>query len=179
MSDEIWTSAFGLEGYYEVSDRGRIRSVSRSRRKWKGGTYPIKPYVELGYHRVMLSRTGKKRKTTLHRLILESFTGISPKDRVAAHRDGDKENNTLPNIYWATPLENQLDKHRHGTMPKGLTHGMTKLSEDQVLAIRLARKRGERAVKVAKRFKISQTHVYSICNLDSWKHLQPFNGECK
>lgn len=47
--------------------------------------------------------------------MLEAFRGISSDGMHACHNDGDKLNNSLPNLRWDTPSENEQDKVRSGT----------------------------------------------------------------
>ena len=40
--------------------------------------------------------------------------GPAPDGMVACHRDDDKNNNALDNLYWGTPTENMQDALRNG-----------------------------------------------------------------
>ena len=55
----------------------------------------------------------------VHQLVLEAFVGPRPARHQAAHGDGNPLNNTLANLRWATPKENEADKRLHGTLPVG------------------------------------------------------------
>ena len=73
-------------------------------------------------------------------------------------------------LFLGTPADNVADKmrkNRHVASP-GERHGMHKLTETQVLAIRQA-DGSQRAI--AKLFGISQKQVFSILHRKSWKHL--------
>jgi hypothetical protein len=58
----------------------------------------------------------------VHHLVLEAFVGPRPAGHEAAHGDGDKTNNALANLRWATPKENAADRYRHGTVLFGTRH---------------------------------------------------------
>jgi len=101
---EIWKPVVGYEGYYDVSSRGRIRSVNTKRRRkivsriLKSGLRPD------GYHNVVLSREGVTRTRTVHRIVAEAFLG--PSELTVNHRDGDRGNNSVGNLEWLSIREN-------------------------------------------------------------------------
>jgi len=55
--------------------------------------------------------------------------------------------------------------------PRGSSHGMSKLTSDQVINIRDASAKGESYVSIARRFQISSTNVSHIVRRKIWKHL--------
>src|SRR5512139_4065704 len=107
---ERWLPVPGYEGAYEVSDRGRMRSLAGGRRS--GGI--LKHRLTRGYHHVGLYKGGKVRTHRVHRLVLTAFVGPPPDGMVALHRDDDQDNNTLANLYWGTLLQNSADLKRNG-----------------------------------------------------------------
>src|SRR5690606_21072092 len=118
MENEEWKE---IEGFpeYEVSSLGRVRSF------WKRGCKPqitdsprvLKPVDNgKGYLQVGLYLGGKVYKQLIHRLVCEAFHGEPPTpEHEVAHWDGDRSNNAVGNLRWATPAENMSDKKRHGT----------------------------------------------------------------
>lgn len=116
--DEIWKGIPGFTGSYEVSNCGRVRSLSRQV-QCKDGAFRtfhgriLKPWRSVGgYNQVYLP--GRKPKL-VHRLVLEAFVGPAPEGTECRHLDGDKENNRLDNLQWSTHVENERDKKAHGT----------------------------------------------------------------
>ena len=59
-------------------------------------------------------RDGKIWRVRVHRLVLEAFVGPAPDGMDGCHRDDDKDNNTLDNLYWGTRAENMADQVRNG-----------------------------------------------------------------
>lgn len=104
-----WRPAPGYEGRYEVSDQGEVRSLVSGR--------PLTPYRDRGgYLRVgPRSDRQKKRSIPVHRLVLEAFIGPRPAGLVVRHLNGDRNDNSLPNLTYGTPAENAQDSLRHGT----------------------------------------------------------------
>lgn len=113
---ERWLPVPGYEGAYEVSDRGRVRSLDRITAQGR----PCKGIVltqlngSKGYKQVGLHRSGQ---TThhVHRLVLLAFAGPAPEGMEVRHLNGDRTDNTLANLTWGTHLENMRDQREHGT----------------------------------------------------------------
>lgn len=121
---ENWLPVVGYEGLYEVSDRGRVRSLARTHshlggvrsvpgrilrpaRSGKGGE---------GRSFVSLSRAGRQHLRGVGVLVLEAFVGPRPPGLVARHwPDRDPTNCALANLSWATQSQNMLDRRAHGT----------------------------------------------------------------
>ena len=115
---EIWKPIAGYEGIYEVSDRGRVRSLDRVDsigHRWKGQIIRSHAVSPRGYQGVALYR-GEPRawQPLVHRLVLEAFVGPCPEGMEACHGDGDTTNNAVTNLRWDTPSENSYDTVRHG-----------------------------------------------------------------
>jgi hypothetical protein len=104
-----------------VSDLGRVRSVDRViAKRWRGGRIV---YARLKGRLLKLHTNNRgylycfvgQARYYAHYLVLTAFTGPRPAGCQAAHGDGDKLNNALGNLRWASPRENNADKIRHGT----------------------------------------------------------------
>jgi hypothetical protein len=121
---ETWRPIAGRPGY-EVSNLGRVRSVDRVARRrqhgriedvrYKGVMLKLSPTGN-GYLNVSL---GRNQSARVHSLVLKAFVGPRPDGYQAAHADGDRANNALRNLRWASPAENAADKYKHGTVPLG------------------------------------------------------------
>jgi hypothetical protein len=121
--NEEWRPIKELEGKYEVSSLGRIRSLKRlvtqrhpsgvNMTRWYGGEI-VKPcgdpylHVHLGAYR---------RGVRVHVLVAEHFLGPRPASNwVVDHINGDKKDNRACNLQWLTPRENCYIKpqRKHG-----------------------------------------------------------------
>src|SRR4249920_2033145 len=70
-------------------------------------------------------------------LTCEAWHGLAPSHRhQVAHSCGDPTCWAGEHLRWATPAENEADKIAHGTAHIGEQHPMSKLTEDDVRAIR-------------------------------------------
>lgn len=122
VESELWLPVKGWEGFYEVSDSGRVRSVDRVVIRKNGLEMTVRgrelvpwPTPPMGYLSVRLKRPGAKRGVRIHTLVLEAFVGPRPSGYVACHGPKGLLDNSLANLRWDTAAENIQDELRHGT----------------------------------------------------------------
>jgi len=129
----------GWEHLYEVSNRGKVRSLRRKTRSgWRGGKL-IGTYVRHdGYPEAQLCGGSQKRlKRMVHLLVLEAFVGLCPEGMEALHGPGGKLDASLANLSWGTREKNTgEDRVRDHQSNRGERHGLTTLTWDQVCNIR-------------------------------------------
>lgn len=173
---EEWRKIDGWPGY-EVSDQGRVRSWKQrsrtQRRTWvidrTREPRVLRPCKRNGYPSVLLIRDGDDRQWfSVHRLVLSVFVGPPPHDHEGAHRDGDRTNNRLSNLRWATHGDNEADKIGHGTRLRGALVGSSKLTSADVQEIRRARSAGEKVLSLAGRFGVCRNTITNITTGKSW-----------
>ena len=168
---EEWKPAFGFEGVYEVSDAGRVRRVAGGRGITIGRF--LKPQRRSdGYLHVQLWKNNQPQTLLLHRLVATSFIGPVPDGREVNHIDGNKANNRLSNLEYATRTENNLHAYRNGLMHRGEDHYFSKLTDDDVLFIRNAQKQGLGCRKLARRFGVNKSTIVQVQNGKSWSHVR-------
>jgi hypothetical protein len=105
---ETWKDIECYEGFYQVSNYGRVRSLTRTfarsdgkvktfqERVLKQGTNPN------GYRYVNLSMGSKTYSARVHKLVAQAFL-INPKSLPCInHKDEDKQNNAVGNLEWCT-----------------------------------------------------------------------------
>lgn len=133
---ELWLPIEGYEGYYEVSNMGRVKSLSRpvenSQRnvKEKFNKFHLK---RDGYHSVLLSKNKIKKTIQLHRLVAKAFLPNPENKRVVNHIDGNKLNNCISNLEWVSSRENSC--HYYRNINTGTPVGVYKLKKyDKYLA---------------------------------------------
>ena len=118
---EIWKEIKGFEGYYEVSDLGRVRSVDRviydtvrkCERLLKGKILTIRDNGH-GYKGVMLCKKNKIYNRYVHRLVAEAFIPNPDDYDYVNHRDENKWNNSKDNLEWCDGTYN----NNYGTRTK-------------------------------------------------------------
>ena len=117
----VWTSIPGYEGFYEVSNYGDVRSLTRfvPYGRHKGMVYKgrdLKQFITGKYLSVKLAKAGVLKTAYTHELVLLAFEGYRPEmdERCEIrHLDGDKTNNRLTNLKYGTTKENMADRKLH------------------------------------------------------------------
>lgn len=110
---EEWRDIKGYEGLYQVSNKGRVRSIPRN--STVKNIRIIRPAkFAHGYLGVGLNKNGKRASRTVHRLVAETFMPIDNKKLQVNHIDGDRTNNSLENLEWVTPSYNSW--HRNNVL---------------------------------------------------------------
>lgn len=158
----------GFDGY-EASYCGQIRSI-------KANKVMKQKTQSNGYMSVGLSVGGRYHYRGVHRLVAMAWLGV-PDDAAAlhvAHSDGDKTNNHVQNLRWATPLENNMDKIGHGTL-KGARHGeahhQSRLKKCQVRRMRDAVRSGVPFMDVVAQEGIPKNTAYDAVVGKTWSSV--------
>ncbi len=98
---EIFKDIKGYEGLYQVSNLGRVKSFNRGKERI------LKPCLDrYGYFHVTLSKNGKQKGCTIHRLVATTFIPNPNNLPQINHIDGNKTNNKIENLEWCTAQEN-------------------------------------------------------------------------
>lgn len=175
MSEEIWRPAVGLPNY-EVSDKGRVRSLGRTFQR-RGCQVRVRERILGGWIKrragrpmfrgVTLGRTGHRYYTRIHRLVLEAFVGPCPPGMEGCHNDGNPLNNLLANLRWDTHVNNLRDAVTHGTFVPppvhwGEAHPLAKLTDEQVDEIRRAPTGHGTRAKLARQYGVSGNSIGRI-----------------
>jgi hypothetical protein len=174
---EKWRKVVGWEGY-EVSSKGRVRSVDRTIRDRYGK--PIRLLGKMlspnsdpdGYLLVALCNTGRRRTRKIHHLVLEAFIGPRPNAAsTCRHINGNRADNSAANLAWGTQEENDLDKDVHGTRPRGASHVNSKLGEMDIPRIRESRLFGAKMEDLGKTYGVGSKTIRDVIVGNTWKHL--------
>lgn len=122
--NEIWRDILNLEGYYQVSNMGKVKSIKRTV-VYKDGRNFNYPEVILkqrkdtnGYLQVGFNINGCKENHRVHRLVAGVFLAKNESKTAVNHIDGNKENNTFENLEWVTYQENTRKGYETGLFEK-------------------------------------------------------------
>lgn len=108
---EKWKAVKGYEGAYEVSSKGKVRSLTRMIRTTPNGVEKLreikgktlKLYVSnKGYLFAQLSMNGKIRGLFVHVLVAQAFIENPHGYPTVNHKDENKMNNSVDNLEWCT-----------------------------------------------------------------------------
>jgi|AntAceMinimDraft_18_1070375.scaffolds.fasta_scaffold92334_2 hypothetical protein len=119
---EEWKDVKGYEGYYEVSNLGRVRSLDRvidlvnpltgGEIKRKGKL--LKQRELFGYMLVNLCVHDRRKNTRVHRMVTEAFLDNPDNKPYVNHKNGIKSDNRLYNLEWVTGSENNIHAFKTG-----------------------------------------------------------------
>lgn len=88
------------------------------------------------------------------------------------HNDGNKQNNNASNLRYATKIENEGDKLKHGTRPMGEKINTCILKEKQVIEIRERYSAGDVSQrKLAFEYGVSPGTIHCIIKRKLWKQI--------
>lgn len=116
--EEIFKEINGYEGYYEVSNNGKIRRTKyydNGNKKRHNIPYYLKPAIDKdGYFRVSLSKNYKYKRFFIHRLVAQTFIPNPNNYPCVNHIDGNKSNNNVNNLEWCTIAYNNIHALNNG-----------------------------------------------------------------
>ena len=174
-TEERWKAISGYEGIYEVSDRGRVKSLDRiNHYKRNIKERILKPRINnRGYCHSYLYINGVAKSIKTHRLVAIAFIPNPNDYPFVNHIDGIKTNNYVNNLEWCTRLYNVRHAFTNGLMVSvnGSKHGGSKLTEEDVIDIRIRLGLGESKKGIARLYGVSDTQISRIGKKLSWSHL--------
>lgn len=177
---EIWKDVPEYEDLYEVSNKGKVRSLSRIVTRKDGRKTRISERILKAirdgqvnsYPSVTLHKQGRCQSFFVHQLVLLAFVGPCPEGMEGCHEDRNRQNNWVGNLRWDTPKGNSQDRIRHGTHPEGEKNGYAKLTQSKVVRMRKLWESGEYSrAQLAKLFDIRPDTVKSVVTRRRWKHI--------
>jgi hypothetical protein len=147
---------------YLIAPNGQVFSL-------RSGRF-LKPQRMGEYTGLMITHaSGVIVKRYIHRLVLEAVVGPCPEGMEARHLNGNRHDNRSTNLTWGTKSQNECDKAKHGTAPRGTHNGMAKLTWRQVREIRALSRTGTIQRRIAAQFGVSLMTVNRVIRGESWQ----------
>lgn len=129
MENEIWKDVKGYEGYYQVSNMGRVKSMRVLKTPKNGAICRKNSFLSTKathdnrYIIVALCRDGEIKPTPVHRLVAEAFIPNPNNLPFVNHKDENPQNNHVDNLEWCT--------HEYNLRYSLELHGMKKPRKHQ------------------------------------------------
>jgi hypothetical protein len=128
IPNEVWKDVINYDGYYQVSNMGRVKSLKKWRNNGNGG-YIQKEHIlhqassgkvhnGMNYQQCCLSVDGVKKHFNMQQIVAIHFVDNPNNYKEVNHIDGNKKNNVWTNLEWTTRQANQLHMYK-----MGLSHG--------------------------------------------------------
>lgn len=134
LDGEEWRDVKGYEGWYQVSNLGRVKSLKR----WtscggvKGKHQIIErekiltPHISQGYRKVTLKTLGNSKHIGIYKLMAQAFIPNPENKPQVDHINRNRSDDRLENLRWVTVSENQLNSPRNVIVThNGLTAPLT------------------------------------------------------
>lgn len=167
---------------YAVSSDGQVKRIADSYRLTPTGKFVrnvkagaiLKPiFGRDRYAEVGLCRDKVVTRIKISVLVCSAFHGPKPSPHhMVAHWDGNRANDSVCNLRWATHAENEADKERHGTRPRGEKHSLSVLTESGIKEIKKRLRGNESCPSIAKDFGVHGTTIFAVKKGRTWRHIQ-------
>ena len=172
----ITTASWFIQPHYNVLyEDGKVTILSSS--AWKKGKEMIQGISNTGYFRITIARKTQH----IHDIVTEYFLGKKPAGMTVNHKDGNKSNNSIGNLEYLSPSDNQrhaiatgLKRARRGIESHAYKHGRSAQADYKktyLLAYRLANRDKILAQKKASYYADKDRHIayskaYKLANRD-------------
>ena len=125
LDGELWKPIENYEGVYQVSSKGRVKSLSRAVKYLRANgkvvyvttedKIRVVSYDKDGYPQLILvDNSGARACWRVHKLVALAFIDNPSNLPQVNHIDGCKTNNAVENLEWVTSKENSIHAHKTG-----------------------------------------------------------------
>jgi hypothetical protein len=176
---ELWKDVINLEGYYQVSNLGRVKSLPRKVVRGRCGLYQIREQIlnpsinSDGYYTGIFRVNKKSINYKVHKLVADSFIGVKGKGFEVNHINGIKTDNRLVNLEVITKSENIKHAFRLGLniSNKGEKNGNSKYTKKDAILVKKMTKEGKKESEIKEFLNCSFHFIRDVRRGRTWKHV--------
>lgn len=178
INGEIWKDIVGYEGFYQISNLGRVKSLCRFVVRDSNGNKKLKKEsvksflkIKNNYPSTVLFKNAIRNHVLVHRLVAEAFVPNPENKPFVNHKDGVRHNNFTSNLEWCTQKENVNHAIRIGLKKSnGEDNVSSKLTNNKVVMIReLDSILNYEEIAVV--FGVNPSVISKIIKRKSWTHI--------
>jgi hypothetical protein len=171
---EIFKDIKGYEGYYQISNLGNIKSLSRLVDNHSNFKKLLKEKIlkasisKTGYYVIDLKKNNQRKTFKIHRLIALHFIKKIQYKNFVNHIDGNKLNNEISNLEWCTIKENNIHAERIGLKnDSGINNSRAKLNINDIIFIRNS---NLKLKELSLLFNINQSGISKVKKFKTYKN---------
>jgi len=175
--EEVWKDIPKARGKYQISNKGRVRSLFDRHQNKRSSPIIMKKNVINNYNHVGIHiKTRKCKQIKVGRTVAKAFIPNRENKPCVNHKDGNKINDCVDNLEWCTHKENMIHAVENGLLTHDHTTGENnynaKLTENDVLDIRNAYKLGcFTQQEIADAYDMPAPAISRIINKKRWSHI--------
>lgn len=160
----------GYPGYY-VTPRGHV--YSKKSGKWV--KRKLNPQTTGRLQVRLISCTGRSVMVQVSRLVALAYLPNPHNKPCVCHRDNNKSNNRVDNLYWGTHQENMDQRNREGRCGSKPHYGDSKLSKltdsERIEIIELYREGNISMWKLSKIYGVGPCAIYKVIHSKHWNEV--------
>lgn len=165
------------EGRYLISNKGRVYDNRRKQ---------VKPIQDngFGYKKSAFSLPNNRMVNRyIHRMVAIAFISNPENLPQVGHKDHDKDNNCVENLYWTTQKQNTKDGIEAGRINAKKRGKTNQLTPHQLEEIARKRVEGAGVAEISRSMNLPRTTVSSVLNGRShWElvcsYLKKYQNQC-
>lgn len=181
--DEVWKPVKDYEGYYEISNYGRVKRLAIPISY--GGKFLVTFKERIlknvrgnknGHLYVRISKNNIQKNKWVHRLVAQAFIPNPKNLPQVNHINNIKDDNRVENLEWVTLVENVLHSFKvlpgdMRNLPRGENNHFAKVKSEDVIKMRELSKQGVSNAQLGRMYGLDTSTVWHAVNYLTWENI--------